>query len=227
VRAQSAAPSTRVFALMTGSLGLLAVGILILTVTPRGQQSPIAISATTTPATFATTVSTVARPATLAPAFASRGVSTTAPGAPARALATPIGEEGLAIITHDAMPDEDATVVDVQLASGMTTVGRVIERVGETTVILLPDEVTDSDENEPGHRIAPEMPNESEIVVVMASPPITIAFADVETLDVGEGTAVLDRAGRLVGICTHRNRVDGVRVIEVSDVPDGATSVVP
>ncbi len=230
MRAQAAAPSTRVFALMTGSLGLLAVGILILTVTPRGQQSPIAISVTTTPATFVSTVSTVpaaSRPATLAPAFASRGGSTTAPRTPTRALATPIGEGGLAIITHDAMPDQDATFVDVQLASGTITVGRVIERFSETTVILLPDEVTDSEKNEPGHRIAPEMPNESEVVVVMASPPITIAFADVETLDVGEGTAVLDRAGRLVGICTHRDRVDGVRLIEVSDVPDGATSVVP
>jgi hypothetical protein len=215
---------------MTGSLGLLAVGILILTVTPRGQQSPIAISATTTPATFAsaeTSVPSGAQPATLAPAFASRGVTTTALTAPVRALATPIGERGLALITQDAMPDQNATVVDVQLVSGTTTVGRVIERIGETTVILLPDDVVESNDGASGHRIASERPNESEMVVVMASPPITIAFADVETLDVDEGTAVLDRDGRLVGICTHRNRVEGVRVIEVSDVPDGATSVVP
>ncbi len=125
------------------------------------------------------------------------------------------------------MPDEDATTVDVQLASGTTAVGRVIERIGETTVILLPDGVVEPHNGESGHRIASTVPNDAEIVVVMASPPITIAFADVEQLDVREGTAVLDRDGRLVGICTHRDRVEGVRLIQVSDAPDGATSVAP
>ena len=214
----------------TGSLGLLAVGILILTVTPRGQQSPIAISATTTPATFASAVTSApagARPVTLPPAFASREVAITAPGSPARALATPIGEQGLAIITRAAMPDEDATTVDVQLASGATAVGRVVEHNGETTVILLPDGLVESHNGESGHRVASTMPRGADIVVVMASPPITIAYADVGQLDVGEGTAVLDRDGRLVGICTHRNRAEGVRVIQVSDAPDVATSVAP
>jgi hypothetical protein len=61
----------------------------------------------------------------------------------------------------------------------------------------------------------------------MATPPIIVEFDDVDTLAVEEGTAVIDDAGELVGICSRRHDSDLVRLIAVSEELDDATSVVP
>jgi hypothetical protein len=65
------------------------------------------------------------------------------------------------------------------------------------------------------------------MVTVMASPPITVAYDDIDTLAVEEGTAVIDGDGELVGICSRRAGSRHVRLIEVSAELDDATSVVP
>jgi hypothetical protein len=212
VRAQAAAPSTRVFALTTGTLGLLAVGILILAVTPRRQESPIAISATTTPAAVSAIGSTdpgSARPATLAPTFVGRATTTTIPATRQHAWATPIGKGNVAVVTRDAVAGHDAALVEVLLPSGRIGLGAVVSDIGEAWLIEL-------QEAEPGHDLADGPPDDHEMVTVMASPPVTIAFADVDTLDLHEGTAVLDSRGDLVGICSHDGSDGRVRVIEIS-----------
>jgi hypothetical protein len=217
VRAQSAAPSTRVFALTTGSLGLLAVGVLILTVTPRGHDAPIAISATTTPAAIVVRETRFdSRP----PAFAARGSATTETASPQYPLATPIGDGRTAVITDNALEGHDGDEIEVRLPSGRLAAGQVMEKSGSTWLIELYDA-------ESGHDIATDRPTSSEVVTVMMSPPVTIVLADIGTLDIGEGTAVLDRDGDLVGICTHRLSDGKVRLIEVRAELVGATSGAP
>jgi hypothetical protein len=223
LRAQSAAPSTRVFALTTGTLGLLAVGVLILTVTPRRLDAPIAISASTTPATAPVNTpnrSDAARPAALAPAFAGRGAVTTDLVSIQQALATPIGDGRLAVITEDAVIADHGDRIEVRLASGQSGSGLVIGKSGDTWLIAL------DQANGTGHEIASERPTSSEIVTVMNSPPVTIELAEIATLDIDEGTAVLDSDGDLVGICTRRNNGE-VRLIEVRAELVDATSDVP
>ncbi len=225
LRARAAAPSTRVFALTTGTLGLLAVGVLILTVTPRRQESPIAISATTSPTALAgadssAVADTESRADGRVPAFAARGSNgdqgaaespTTVP-----ATATPIGTGRLAIVTRAAIGDADVgslgDTIAVVLPSGAATVGDVVHTNGEAIVIEIGHASV-----EPGHEIARHRPHDREIVTVMSSPPITVAYGDVDGLEVGEGTAVLDDDGALVGLCSRSDAGPGVRLIELSD----------
>jgi hypothetical protein len=95
----------------------------------------------------------------------------------------------------------------------------VIGKTGDTWLIAL-------DEAGTGHEIASERPTSSEIVTVMNSPPVTIELAEIATLDIDEGTAVLDSDGDLVGICTRRANGE-VRLIEVRAELVDATSDVP
>ncbi len=235
LRAEAAAPSTRMFALTTGTLGLLAVGVLIFTVTPRRQESPLAISATTTPITLAAIAgpsssaaadpTASVRPVALAPSFAARGPLAVTPTLAEHALATPIGDGQLALITGVALAEHgtnslDDPEIDVRLPSGRLASGTIVERSGDTWLIEL-------SQPEAGHRIAESQPVGAEVVTVMDSPPITIAFADVATLDVPEGAAVLDRAGDLIGLCTRRHGDGQVRVIEIRAEHAGATSGAP
>ncbi len=224
VRAQTAAPSTRVFALTTGTLGLIAVGILVLTITPRQQGSPIAISATTTTAAAAVNglpAGTSEVPGTARPAaLAGRGPATALSIAVEPALATPIGDGRMALITDDAMVGHNADRIAVRLPSGRTGSGRIVERSGGAWLIEL-------GQAESGHQIARQRPKGSEIVTVMASPPVTIALADIATLDIDEGTAVLDQDGNLVGICSHRRSDGSVRLIEVKAEGGDATNAGP
>ena len=220
MRAQTTPPSMRLFALTTGTLGLLAVGILILTVTPRRQESPIAISATTSPVASAQVGDDI-RAGVRTPGFAARGSVTTEVAVLRHALATPIGDGRLAIMTVDALTDgHSGDGIEVRLPSGRLATGQVIERSGDAWLIEL-------HEHAAGHDIASERPTGSEIVTVMERPPVTVAFADVATLDVDEGIAVLDSDGDLVGICTRRRGNGKVRVIEISSDLVGATSAAP
>jgi hypothetical protein len=235
LRAQPAAPSTRMFAFTTGTLGLLAIGMLIFIVTPRRQESPIAISATTTPISSVTALTAAPsstpgqpgsnRPVALAPAFAARGPLTAVSPQPQHALATPIGDGHLALITGVALASLgtnslDDPAIDVQLPSGRVGSGTIVEQSGDTWLIEL-------SQPEAGHGIANSRPIGAEIVTVMDSPPVTIAFADVATLDVPEGAAVLDHAGDLVGLCTRRRGDGQVSVIEIRAEHVAATSDAP
>jgi hypothetical protein len=210
---ERAAPSTRVFALTTGTLGLLAVGVLILTITPHRQDAPIAISATTSPveldaAPAGTDDSTEAAavrglspvPLTLAPELQSATA----------AVATPVGDGRLAIVTQVAMTDASDDDPRFVTPSGRIVSGRIVDQLGDAVLVSL-------DEPEPGPSIARERPDGDDIVTVLSDPPVTVAFADVSALDeVVEGTAVVDGSGELVGLCSRDGDGAG-RVIEVSE----------
>lgn len=197
----------------TGTMGLLAVGLLMVTITPRQAESPLAIASTSTPSASLG----IRGPAALAP------VGTDPVGfraEPSGVLATPIGDGRFAIVTRASLVDARRTIVDVRLPSGRLSAGSIVTASDDAVVVALATA-------EPGHAIARHRPHAHEIVTVMASPPITVAYDDVSTLTVEEGTAVLDDDGHLVGICSRRGDSDDVRLIEVSAELDDATSVVP
>ena len=194
-------------------MGLLAVGLLMVTITPRQAESPLAIASTTTPAASLG----IRRPAALAPVGTDRlGLRSE----PAGVLATPIGDGRFAIVTRASLVDARHTVVDVRLPSGRLSAGSIVIASDDAVVVALATA-------EPGHAIARHRPRAHDIVTVMASPPITVAFRDVPTLAVEEGTAVLDDDGHLVGICSRHAGTGEVRLIEVIPELDAATSVVP
>jgi hypothetical protein len=201
-------------ALTTGTMGLLAVGLLMITITPRRAESPIAISASTTPVS----VSQGARgPVALAPSGTERiGLRTDSWGV----LATPIGDGRFALVTRASVVDMRRTVIDVKLPSGRLSAGSIVTASDDAVIVALAT-------TEPGHAVARHLPEPNEMVTVMSSPPITISYGDVDTLAVEEGTAVLDENGHLVGICSQRSGTEQVRLIEVSGALDDATSVVP
>lgn len=203
LRAESATPISRLFAISTGTIGLIAVGLLVLVVTPRAADAPLAISATTTPG-----------PAIAAVDVAAGVTGRTVLGLRAgdAPLATPVGDGRFAFARADARV---GTSIEVRLLSGASGAGRVLAREAGTVLVEL-------DVAEPGHDLADTMPADDDVVTVMVEPPVTIALADLAALEIEEGTAVLDDRGRLVGLC--RRRGGAVHLDEISDELAAATS---
>jgi hypothetical protein len=204
----------RFLALATGTLGLIAVGALMIAVTPHASDAPVALIASTTPATSA---QSIGRAVSLAP------VATDRVGLRAdtdTVLATPIGDGRFALVTRASLAGAERSIIDVRLPSGRTSAGSIVTASGDTVVVALMSA-------EPGHSIARDRPDGGEFVTVMATPPIVVEFDDIDTLAVEEGTAVIDDDGELVGICSRRHDSDGIRLIEISEELDDATSVVP
>ena len=131
-------------ALTSGTLGLLAVGLLMVTITPDRAESPIALSASTTPvvAQSARRVAVLASSATDRIGFRSE---------PIGALATPIGDGRFALVTRASLADTDGMVIDVRLPSGRTTAGSIVTASDDAVVVALAVA-------EPGHRIAAVRP---------------------------------------------------------------------
>lgn len=195
-RAETAGPTTRIFAFTTGTLGLLAVGLLIVAVTPGRSEAPVAVSATTTP--VAADGAPAARPS------ASPEATDRAPiglrGRP-EVLATPIGEGRYAVVTAADLTGTGGsagigTAVAVEVPSGRAHDARVVGRAGAALLVEL-------ERTEPGIELADERPEGHDVVTVMAEPPVTIVLDDLAELAVEEGTAVLDDDGELVGLCSR------------------------
>ena len=213
VLAEPTPRGARAMALTSGTLGLLAVGLLMVAITPDRAESPVALSASTTPVA----VQGIRRPAALAPAQTeAAGFRVEGTGS----LATPIGDGQFALVTRASLADVDGMVIDVRLPSGRTTAGSIVTASDDAVVVALAA-------TEPGHRIATRRPGRSDMVTVMVDPPVSIAYGEIATIDADEGTAVLDVDGSLVGLCSRRVGTDHVRLIEVPAELDDATSVVP
>lgn len=210
--AQVTPRSARLTALTSGTLGLLAVGLLMVTITPDRAESPIAISASTTPVVDQST-----RPVALAPGATERvGFRSDIDSA----LATPIGDGRFALVTRAALADIEHMIIDVRLPSGRTTAGSIVTASDQAVVVALAA-------IEPGHDVAVDRPSAGQMVTVLSEPPVTIAYGDIGTLEVREGTAVIDDDGLLVGLCSRRRGTDHMHLIEVLGELDDATNVVP
>jgi hypothetical protein len=207
--------STRGFAIATGSIGLIAVAVLMILVTPPAQDSPVAVSATTSPS--------APRPTT------ARAITPVAARAVPKVLATPIGDGHLALMTAPGSSIRRGAELDVQLTNG-PVVTAVVDATSAGVVIVS----IASGQN--GHEIAATQPNPDDIVTVLAEPPVTIAFAALTTLDAAEGTPVLDDDGELIGLCSQRHGAGDDQPITLIDVTgdpsldepsDVATTTVP
>lgn len=211
--AQDTPRSARLTALTSGTLGLLAVGMLMVTITPDRAESPVAISASTTPVVDRSTPPVEA----LAPSATDRvGFRTDIDSA----LATPIGDGRFALVTRVALAGVEHMIIDVRLPSGRTTAGSIVTASDQAVVVALAA-------IEPGHDLAVDRPTAGQMVTVLTEPPVTIAYGEIGTLEVGEGTAVIDDDGLLVGLCSRRRGTSDVHLIEVLGELDDATNVVP
>jgi hypothetical protein len=189
--------STRGFAIATGSIGLVAVGILMIIVTPPAQDSPVAVSATTSPST--------------ARELPARATAPVAARAVAQALATPIGDGRRALITAPGATIRRGSELDVQLTNGPVVTAVVDATTAGVVVVSLASGAN-------GHAIASSQPDPDEIVTVLAEPPVTIAFAALTTIDAEEGTPVLDGDGELIGLCSQRHGAGDDQPITLIDV---------
>jgi hypothetical protein len=129
----------------------------------------------------------------------------------------------------------------VRLTSGPVVTASILADDDHVVVVTI-------EQDDPGHEIASTTPGAEEIVTVLAEPPVTVAFADIESVGAAEGTPVLDGNGQLIGLCTRG--VDGTSgmvdlttqpangqappstappsgEVPVSDAPGAATSAAP
>lgn len=132
-------------AITTGTMGLLAIGLLMMTITPQRSDSPIAISASTTPASI---TAGLRAPTALAPSGTGRiGLR----GETTGVLATPIGDGRFALITRASLVDTRRTVIDVRLPSGRLSAGSIVTASDDAVIVALAT-------TEPGHTIARHRP---------------------------------------------------------------------
>lgn len=193
--AVTAAPphGSRTLAMVSGTVGLLAVCLLVLSLTPDRNEAPVAVSATTTPAGAGIN----GRPVGIAAIgrFASE-IDADAAVLVRPGLAVPIGDGRSALMTPAATSASGDTF-DVRLTSGSVVQAAV---VGTTETGLVVVTIATSDT---AHAIADRLPGPDDIVTVLTDTPVTVPFDEVDELDLAEGTPILDRAGALIGLCTH------------------------
>jgi hypothetical protein len=198
--------SGRLLILSSATLSLLLVGLLAVAVTPG--RSPATVSQATTPSG-----------PTASPPMSLAGIrSVDLP------RATPVLDGRLALTTLDAT----AAVtdwVDVVLPSGRAVRAEVLstESAGGIAVVALPDAT------EPAVELAAGSLVPTDTVFVDGPEPTVIAISDLRSLDVGDGTPVLDAEGALLGLCYRRDgrMVELVAVDTIPDVVVPTSSTVP
>ena len=165
----------------------------------------MAVSATTSPS---------AAPSRPAPPSTVRTTVARATPVAARsvqALATPIGDGRLALITAPGSTIRRGAELDVQLTNGPVVTAVVHDTAPGVVVVSIASTTS-------GHEIAASPPAPEDIVTVLAEPPVTIAFSAVTTLDAKEGTPVLDEDGDLIGLCSQRHGAGDDQPITLIDV---------
>lgn len=206
---ETMSPSARALAITWGMLGIVSVGMLVLTIAP--ERSDL--------------VEVVGTDAMLA--GSTHAALTPIPATAVRALATPIRLTGgavssrLAVVTALDLTDDVAAPVnggsvpergseiEVAVPSGRTHTALVVGHAGDTVIVRL-------EHDEPGLSVRSAPPSVDETVTVLVSPPMSVDLEDLASLDVAEGTAVVDGSGALVGLCT-RTEASRVRLAPVDD----------
>jgi hypothetical protein len=196
----------RVLIATSAAVSLLLIGLLAIAITPDRSPEPIAASSTVS--------DVAASPAVLISSTASAAVTQTA-----LPVVTPIGDDGWAVTTWDAVGGETGWM-EARLPSGVEV---QIEIVGSdpTTGLVVVTLPTSADTD--GYKLAAQPPRPSDTVVVHAAEPQVVSLLDLAYLDFEEGTPVLDAAGELVGLCT--GSYDGTTLMTVDTMPgDNATA---
>lgn len=188
----------RVLIVSTGTLGLLLVGILAITMTPRQSESPVAANST------------------------ALGLRVrTAPASDRLPIVTPIGDDGWAITTADALDGFNGTTARVRLATGGITVVEIVRVTDEVILVSLPagSDVDTFD-------VAATDPSGDDMVVLHdEDDPISVPMGELANADVAEATPVLDDRGRLVGLTT--GEPDAHWMVTVDTMPAAPPSTTP
>lgn len=186
----------RVLIVASATVSLLLIGLLALSMTPP-RGTPVAEASTST----ATTVEPTARPVAL--------------DRPPVPVVTPLGDDGWGITTAAGAGARTGRMA-ARLPSGDVIDVHVVRHDEDSgvTLVSLP---TRPD----GYELADEPPTPTDTVVVQAGEPIVVTLREIATLEVDEGTPVLDAEGDLVGLCTW---ADGVlAVMTVTTMPEDPT----
>ena len=190
----------------SAAVSLVLVGLLAIAITPDRSPEPIAASSTVSDA--------AATPAVLVSSSPSAAVTPTA-----LPVVTPVGDEGWAVTTWDAVGGETGWM-QARLPSGAEVQIEVIgsDRATGLVVVTLP---MSADAH--GYQLAADPPRPSDTVVIHGPEPQVVSLLDLAQLDVEEGTPVVDAAGELVGLCT--GSYDGTTLMTVDTMPgDDATA---
>ncbi len=180
----------RVLIASTATLGLLLVGVLAITMTPRRSASPIAASST-------------ALGLRAAPAATGDQLP----------LVTPIGDDGWGVTTAAALVGAPGQRVRVQLASGEIVQVSVVRTTQDVTLVSLPEGIeTDSFDMS---RADPS--GDDTVVLLDDDEPVAVEIGELANVDVAEGTPVLDEGGRLLGLAT--GEPDARWMLPVETVP--------
>ena len=200
---EAMSPSARALALTWGTLGLLAVGVLVLAVAPNRSDVVLdTIDVASPGASLGTTVQALATPVRLGGAG---------------------GTSRLAIVTAVDIangPTDKSSIrsnrgdrVVVAVPSGRTHSALVVGDLGDTVLVRL-------EHDEPGLSLRSVPPSADETVIVLADPPLAVVFDELGSLEIAEGTAVVDESGALIGLCTR----SGHRPIRLASVDDRSIS---
>ncbi len=190
----------------SATVSLLLVGLLVLTMTPGRSPSPIAVSSTVSE-------TDVARPVISA--------STAAITPTALPVVTPIGDEGWAVTTREAV-DGETGWMHARLPSGAEVEIEVVGTDASTGLVVVTLPVSADTR---GYKLAADRPGPSDTVLVHDDQRKVVSLVELADLDVEEGTPVLDAAGELVGLCT--DSYQGTTLMTVDTMPGDDTTTEP
>ena len=180
----------RVLILTTATFSLLLVGLLAISMTPEQAGPPEAVSST---------VSAV------------RAIPASALTRVSLPMITPVGNEGMAVTTLDALGAYSQERVEARLPSGEVVHGEVVATSGGIALVELPPTV-----DAQGLDLAADDLMPDDTVMVHTAEPVVVSVGDIDELRVDEGTPVTDGDGRLVGLCTGE---DVMQLRTVSSLP--------
>ena len=186
--------------LTTATFGLLLVGLLAISMTPGQGDDPVAVGST---------VSGIRA----IPAAALTRVS--------MPMVTPVGAGRMGVTTLDAL-GADLRRVEARLPTGEVVEGDVVATDDGLALIELPATVEEAGLTLANADLAP-----TDTVMVHTAEPMVISVAEIDQLQVDEGTPVTDAEGRLIGLCTGDDQMWLRTVERLPTAPPPATVDAP
>jgi hypothetical protein len=193
----------------SAAVSLVLIALLALAVTPDHASTPIAGNATVGSPS----------PRSFPVAIASSSALTTTRVENDLPVVTPIGDEGWAVTTWDAVAGETGWT-DARLPSGEVVEIEIIGKdpAAGLVVVTLPAATE-------GYQLAAYRPGPTDTVYIDSDSPKVVMLDDLVWLDVQEATPVLDGTGALIGLCTSGGE-DGTTLMTVDTMP-GASPDAP
>jgi hypothetical protein len=178
---------------------VIAVALLVLTLAPQRNDTPVAVSSTSSPGSSGS-----------GPAVASASLGRDINGLSLHPIATPIGDTGMAVtssrsilrITEVETPRLDNRRIDVVLVTGHVTRALVVDPGTSGGIAWV---ALDSGAFDHGLDVASDMPRADDVVTVLADPPMLVEFAHIGQVDAEDGTPVVDDDGDVVGMCIQHD----------------------